>query len=359
MKNVQQVFVASDKEAAGVAVAAIAAGEFGVVDGATHQTVANISAVTGDYYYFGLGHADGTIVSDMFLTNNPGDNVACKVVNDAYTAGEDKAIAYTMGKVSCETEYLLKIRFEGEKIAKNYGYNDLVQTFSYTTKCCDPCSTACPTGGCADLAWGLAQAINAYDTSLIEAEVLDISTAGSPVTISSDAAAIAWDAAVTAGTESCDDLVLVIRGKSNASIPDPATCAPDAMAINQHIVDFTVGFAGGFDCNGHAVNTEDITGEVTDNATVLASGEAYQVTNLQAWAAGYKRTNGVYRIPFPYTTFSGNGTVVSATNYDIITAQICETYPGAATLNAVGNTQEIIVATATSGNAAGIAGLFA
>ena len=180
MKNVKQVFIADNVEAAGVAVASIAAGELGVVDGATNLTVANISAVAGDFYYFGLGHADGTIVSDMFTAGSTG----CKVVNDAYTAGEDKAIAYTMGSVSCETEYLLKIRFEGESIAKNYGYNDLVKTFSYTTACCNDCSTACPTGGCADLAWGLAKEINSYDTSLIEAEVIDISTVGSPNTIS-------------------------------------------------------------------------------------------------------------------------------------------------------------------------------
>ena len=58
MKNVQQVLVAADDEAAGVAVASIAAGEIGIVDVSTNTTVANVSAVAGSHFYVALGHAD-------------------------------------------------------------------------------------------------------------------------------------------------------------------------------------------------------------------------------------------------------------------------------------------------------------
>lgn len=170
MKNVQQVFVAADDEAAGVAVASIAAGEIGIVDVSTNTTVANVSAVAGSHFYVALGHADGTIVSDIFPKALP------TVTTTTAVDGVDKIVTYNMGTVQCETEYIMKFRLEGEKIAKTYGYNDLIKMFSYTTLCCNDCATACPTGGAGDLALGLMNEINAWDTTILTAQAYDVSS---------------------------------------------------------------------------------------------------------------------------------------------------------------------------------------
>ena len=164
MKNVQQVFVGliGDPTAA-VAPAAIPAGSFSVLDGLTTTTAATIGATT-NFFHFALGTAGNTVVSDSF----PSATFRTSSVA-AYAAAVDKEITIEIGSVSCETEYMLKIRFEGEAIAKSYGYNDLIKTFSYTTECCDPCSTACPSGSCLDLIKGLVLNVNADEEGLVDA----------------------------------------------------------------------------------------------------------------------------------------------------------------------------------------------
>jgi len=59
----------------------------------------------------------------------------------------------------CETEYIIKVRLESEKIFQSYGYQDLVKTYSYVTRCCsDACG--CPDGASWDVAMGIAKQVN-------------------------------------------------------------------------------------------------------------------------------------------------------------------------------------------------------
>ena len=67
MKNVQQVFVGIQGNAAtAVGIAAVAPGDFVVLDGGANTTVATIGNVLAPFFHFGIGTADGTIVSDSF-----------------------------------------------------------------------------------------------------------------------------------------------------------------------------------------------------------------------------------------------------------------------------------------------------
>lgn len=351
MKKVQQVFVGDDgNNAAGTAVGAVAAGDFVVLDGGVNTTVANISAATADFFHFAVGTAGDTVVSDSFpKAISRTSSVA------AYNAAVDKGITIDLGKVSCETEYMLKIRFEGEAIAKAYGYNDLIKTFSYTTECCDPCSTACPSGSCLDLAWGLWKAVAADEENLI-VPVLATTAGwgGVGATIDNQAEYEAYLAYVTDPAtlktydEICADLTFGING--NTSSPKALVCGQDPMQLSQTVVDFHIGLLGGFECNGSS--------QTVLQALEYAVGEPYQVANLARWAEGYKREFGVYRTPFPYDTFVSNGVIDPAGTYDIVTITLTTMDPGAATLNPTVNGHEIIVAV-TAGNAANVVALIA
>jgi len=338
MKNVQQVFVGLIGDpTAGVVPAAIPAGSFSILDGATTTTIATRGATT-DFFHFAMGTAGDTVVSDSFPTAS---NITSSVA--AYTAAVDKGITIDIGSVSCETEYILKIRFEGEAIAKAYGYNDLIKTFSYTTECCDPCSTDCPSGSCFDLMKGLVLNVNADEENLVQAGAASTAfavLAGVPAgVLLTEADFDLYHTYVTVTvpkteTEICDDLTLGLMGQTAA--PSTVVCGQDPMSLTQTVVDFHVGLLGGFECNGSS--------QTVVQPIVFASGEPYQVANLARWAEGYKRQFGVYRTPFPYDTFVSNGAIDPAGTYDIVTITIMTLEPAAATLNPSVNNHEIIVA---------------
>lgn len=344
MKNVQQVFVGliGDPTAA-IAPAAIPAGSFSVLDGLTTTTIATRGATT-DFFHFAMGTAGDTVVSDSFPTAS---NITSSVA--AYTAAVDKGIRIDIGSVSCETEYMLKIRFEGEAIAKSYGYNDLIKTFSYTTECCDPCSTACPSGSCFDLMKGLTLNVNADEENLVQAGAGSGAFAALAGVVSgvliTEAEFDLYHTYVTVTVpkteaEICADLSIAAGGgfglMGQTAAPSTVVCGQDPMSLTQTVVDFHVGLLGGFECNGSS--------QTVQQAIVFASGEPYQVANIARWAEGYKRRFGVYRTPFPYDTFVSNGAIDPAGTYDIVTITIMTLDEGAATLNPTVNNHEIIVA---------------
>ena len=353
MKNVQQVFVGVQGNAAiGDDIAAVAQGDFVVLDGGINTTEANIGAITSSFFHFGIGTADGTIVSDSFPAG-----VSRTASVAAYAAAVDKRIGIEIGSVSCETEYLLKIRFEGEAIAKAYGYNDLIKTFSYTTECCDPCSTACPSGSCLDLIKGLVLNVNADAENLVGAVGVSAAFAaaagivdGVLLTEADFEDYLTYVTVTSPKTEAeiCADLNLGLGGTT--SDPRAVVCGQDPMSLTQTVVDFHVGLLGGFECNGSSQTVVQDIG--------FASGEPYQVANLARWAEGYKRKFGVYRTPFPYDTFASNGQIDPAGTYDIVTITLQTIDQGAATLNPTVNGREIIVAV-DAGNSASVTALIA
>ena len=353
MKKVQQVFVGTQGNAAvGDAIGAVVAGDFVVLDGGVNTTVATIGGVTAPFFHFGIGTADGTIVSDSFPAG-----VSRSASVAAYAAAVDKRIGIEIGSVSCETEYLLKIRFEGEAVAKAYGYNDLIKTFSYTTECCDPCSTACPSGSCLDLIKGLVLNVNADAENLVGAVGVSAAFAAAAGIVDGvllteadfeDYLTYVTVTSPITEAEICADLNLGLGGTT--SDPRAVVCGQDPMSLTQTVVDFHVGLLGGFECNGSSQTVAQAIG--------FASGEPYQVANLARWAEGYKRKFGVYRTPFPYDTFVSNGAIDPAGTYDIVTITLQTIDQGAATLNPTVNGREIIVAV-EAGNSASVTALIA
>ncbi len=340
MKSVKQVFIADQgNDTIGTALGSVAAGDFVVIEGGVNTTTDNVDNVTTPFFHFALGTATTPIVSDAFTLNGPGGGGGSVAT---YQPAIDKIVSINVGKVSCETEYMLKIRFEGEAVAKAYGYNDLIKTFSYTTDCCDPCDTACPSGSCLDLIEGLVLAINNDPEGLVLAAGISADIAVDAGILSGELitkedfetyAQYVVDNQITA-EEVCEDLTLGIEGQT--SDPKAVVCGQDPMSLTQTVVDFHVGLLGGFDCNGSSVT---VVQEVQ-----FAVGEPYQVANLARWAEGYKRKFGVYRVPFPYGTFESNGAIDPNGQYDIVTLVINELNSSAATLNPSLNAQEIIVA---------------
>jgi hypothetical protein len=354
MKSVKQVFIADQGNATiGTALGSVAAGDFVVIEGGANTTIDNVDNVSTPFFHFALGTATTPIVSDAFTLNGPGGGGGSVAT---YQSALDKIVSINVGKVSCETEYMLKIRFEGEAVAKAYGYNDLIKTFSYTTDCCDPCDTACPSGSCLDLIEGLVLAINKDPEGLVLAagvsETIAVA-AGLPTfalvtkeDFETYAEFVADPANGISAEDVCDDLTLSIQGQT--SDPKAVVCGQDPMSLTQTVLDFHVGLLGGFDCNGSSVTV--------DQEVQFAVGEPYQVANLARWAEGYKRKFGVYRVPFPYGTFESNGTIDPNGQYDIVTLVINELNSSAATLNPSLNVQEIIVAV-PAGNAATVTAL--
>jgi hypothetical protein len=142
------------------------------------------SGTAGDMAYF---DEDGTNISDssglaailaagtmkrFFVAMKVGanKNVKSDMINprelrnitvQATAAGAPKKVVVSsVSNVDCETEYCMKIRYESPEIAKTYGYQDLIQTYSYVTRCCGT-ECGCPDGAVWDALTGLAQEINA------------------------------------------------------------------------------------------------------------------------------------------------------------------------------------------------------
>tara|TARA_R100000808_G_scaffold7439_2_gene21901 strand:+ start:12134 stop:13564 length:1431 start_codon:yes stop_codon:yes gene_type:complete len=75
-------------------------------------------------------------------------------------AGTAKVVTIdSVDNIDCETEYCLKVRYESPEIAKTYGYQDMVKTYSYVTRCCGS-ACGCPDGAAWDALMGLAEQLN-------------------------------------------------------------------------------------------------------------------------------------------------------------------------------------------------------
>ena len=75
-------------------------------------------------------------------------------------AGTAKVVTIDgVADIDCETEYCLKVRYESPEIAKTYGYQDMVKTYSYVTRCCGT-ACGCPDGATWDALMGLAEQLN-------------------------------------------------------------------------------------------------------------------------------------------------------------------------------------------------------
>ena len=127
-------------------------GELGIFNADTH--IASLaSGIPARHYY-------AVKVSTTEIRKSPTFNSAPTYLDSgASTAASGGTNTISSFDGDCETEYILKVRLESEKIFQSYGYQDLVKTYSYVTRCCaDACG--CPDGAAWDVAMGIAKQVN-------------------------------------------------------------------------------------------------------------------------------------------------------------------------------------------------------
>ena len=345
MKNVSEVFLqkAEDVTTSGNA-SAVAVGDLAVVgaETGTAYATATLALAANDGWYLAMG--SGTAASPFAKVSNTFSSVPSKVTSVAHVPAVNKIQKIVIGDTSCETEYLVKITFDSEEISKSFGYNDMVETFSYTTGCCDDCSTDCPSGSCAELAAFMAAQITQH--SYLTATAYDVT--GSPTAITT--------ANYATSTAACDKVEIHVAGTFPLSQAVP--CAQDAMQLDQTMGTFNISLLGGFECQKNASVS-------TSTAVTYGVGYPYQIGNMVRWSDGYKRKFGMYRTPFPFGGVNwpnAAGAIdTSIAGYDYVVVEIPATYPGAATLNPVVQPQTLICGMdeATAATLANVAGIFA
>ena len=127
-------------------------GELGIFNADTN--VASLAAGIPARHYYAVKVAAGEIRKSPTFSSAP--TYLASAAASAGSAGTSTISNFTG---DCETEYILKVRLESEKIFQTYGYQDLVKTYSYVTRCCsDACG--CPDGAAWDVAMGIAEQVN-------------------------------------------------------------------------------------------------------------------------------------------------------------------------------------------------------
>jgi len=128
-------------------------GELAIFNADTNTAVAGAALPTRHYY--------AVKVSTTELRKSPTFNSAPAYIASAVGAsGSAGSATISSFDGDCETEYIIKVRLESEKIFQSYGYQDLVKTYSYVSRCCGS-ACGCPEGAAWDVAMGIAEQINA------------------------------------------------------------------------------------------------------------------------------------------------------------------------------------------------------
>lgn len=127
-------------------------GELGIFNADTH--IASLAAGIPARHYYAVKVAAGEIRKSPTFNSAP--TYLASTTGTPGAAGLNTIASFDG---DCETEYILKVRIESEKIFQTYGYQDLVKTYSYVTRCCsDACG--CPDGAAWDVAMGIAEQVN-------------------------------------------------------------------------------------------------------------------------------------------------------------------------------------------------------
>ena len=322
----------------------VVAGSIGIFDAATNVTIATGAGVLDGLDFYLVVATDQAVPAGSagtgFLIRKTKTitraNVTA-VTNQAQECSEAKVAILDGFTAECDTEYCIKIRYESEAIKQTYGYQDLVKTYTYTTSCCgDDC--ACPDGDCAELAYGIAKAVNDDPDNLVTAAAEKFDGA-------------AWVAIVEADFATgilCTDVRVTFTGQTGSFFDG---CGPNPMVKDFVNNDFYIGLTCGFECNGTI--TDDGTGD--SNTIIFEQGIGEQVQNLEEYAGGYSRKFGIYRIPFPRTVV--DKLAVAGVGYDIVNIIYNDVHDSANTLGQVASPEKVVVAVDNT-DAIALAGCF-
>ena len=295
-----------------VTLATIPVGAAAIVSaGLTRATITAALAAASEYYF--VKNVGGKLIHSPAFTATAAE-IALTKKNEVFAAGASSKVmikTITTAKLKCESEYMLKLRFESPCIMKTYGYQDFVKTISYTTGCCaDPC-VDCGTYVQGDFADELVIQINLQAAGLVTA------------------------------TATGADITIETIGDSAAAL----ACGLDPMECSDYNVQLNVGLEGAFECSGATVVTAG-TGTTAYSMTV---GGGRSIAALGAWASGYYRDLGTVRGGFPYITADNEAD--ASINYDFTTFTIKESAKSAATMADTVNSFEVVIAYKTGATA--------
>jgi hypothetical protein len=126
-------------------------------DMSTMNSGAVTTAAGGQGIFFGVTMADGKFYkTDVIM---PANITQITEQADIDGVGQRTTID-ALENIDCETEYCVKVRYDSPEIAKNYGYQAMIKTYSYVTRCCGT-ACGCPDGAAWDVSMGLAEQLNA------------------------------------------------------------------------------------------------------------------------------------------------------------------------------------------------------
>jgi len=138
--------------------------------------------------FFGVTMADGNFYRSDYIM--PANITQITEQGDIDAVGQASTIA-SFENIDCETEYCVKVKYDSPEIAKNYGYQAMVKTYSYVTRCCGS-ACGCPDGAAWDVAMGIAEQLNNDPESAMN---LTATTAKTILSATVNTSAFAWDTA--------------------------------------------------------------------------------------------------------------------------------------------------------------------
>lgn len=198
------------------------AGNTAIFDGETNENISDTSAFADQSVKsFFIGHHNGTeVVRGPKIFTNDIEFIAAS----SYVAGTAKEITIdSVSDIDCETEYCLKIRYESPKIRKTYGYQDLVQTYSYVTRCCGN-ACGCPDGAVWDVLMGLAEQVNNDNGSTMNNSTAD--TVSHMKVLNSTAATT---------TNEMDNAITLTKGSSKVTVATAVVWNTTTLVVGDHM----------------------------------------------------------------------------------------------------------------------------
>jgi hypothetical protein len=215
-------------------------------------------------------------------------------------AGTSKVVTIdSVDNIECETEYCLKVRYESPEIAKTYGYQDMVKTYSYVTRCCGT-ACGCPDGATWDALMGLAEQLNGDNDSgmnngtaksLTHARVLNSTspTAGNDpdeiwtLTKGSNVINCAVDIDYNSGTDvAVGDFIRIMNGGGTVTVAAGDTFRVEAVSVSNLTITLDRPWP-------YATQNLDTTGDA--EVILKATGEAYADSTWSMEIAGAGQVN--------------------------------------------------------------------
>ncbi len=177
--DVFQVLVTTGNQAvlaAGNQVDDLAAGQIGVFDANTHQSISAATSPLPRDFYIAVGTNDSGGSTFEDFQQSAGQLIQRRNISGytfgPHTASRPMIVDITNIKASCNQNYTVRIEQRNSKISRIQGFNQFSEAFSVRGACCEGCGTDCEDADPNDVAIKLYNAINSNSTSGLSAGLI-------------------------------------------------------------------------------------------------------------------------------------------------------------------------------------------